>query len=498
MVGSLIKGVLVLTVSGIAAYGVIQMSNLSGNVKINFNNYEISISFLTGFLTLLVVFSFIWLIIIIFGFAVALFRFLVGDETAIKRYFERSRQLKGYNELSNALVSLYEGNKGAALFHSNRAKKLLNNDKLSILINTQIAHQSGDGKLALENYKILLHRPETKIVALTGIISEKIKNGDISEALELAKRSFELSPKNINGVVTLFNLQIQENDWLGAKKTLQVKRKLQKIPREEFLRHEAILIFADAREKRALGHTKEALNATLIAVRQYPDFVAALVFLAELEVLSGNKKRIEKFLKKAWELFPHPEIAKAYASLVPDESPAQRLKRFEAFRKISPDDVQTAILVAELCMAAGNFPAAKEAIEKTAKNNPDNRVLTLMAVIERSCGATDEIIRGWLTKAVYAPKAPDWICKICGDQTPWNPMCKNCGEFDTIRWKRPAPFKETIDRKKLLPLLSGSTEATTNENQSIDLEFKSGEGQVEAGENDDVKESTNKFKKVDK
>ena len=459
MINSLLKGVILLAFAGLAAYGVILILNSPGNVKITLDNKEINISILIGLLTVISCFIIFWMSFYVFGVVLSLIRFLLGDDTAITRYFSRARKSKGYEELSKALVLLYEGNNNGALFHSRRAKKLLNNNKLSILVNTQIAHQTGDSKLALENYKHLLTEKDTRLVAISGIVSEKIKAGDITEALTLAKKAFELSPKNSNTLMTLFNLQIHESDWVGAQKTLQFKRKLEKIPRDLFLRQEAILIFAEAREKRALGHTKEALNETLVAVRQYPDFVVALSFLTELEVLSGNRKRVEKLLKKAWLLFPHPDIATAYASLVPDEGATERLKRFEVFTKVKTGNSQVAILNAELHMAAKDFLSAKQVISEVVERDPDNRVLTLMALIERGCGATDEVIRSWLTKAVYAPKAPNWICKACGTQVDWDPICSECDGFDTIRWQRPPLYREDIDRTRLLPLIMESDKA---------------------------------------
>ena len=242
-----------------------------------------------------------------------------------------------------------------ALVHSNKAKKLLKNDKLSLLINAQITKKSGDTKLALASYKKLLGQKDTRLVALSGIVSEKIKSGEFKVALELSKKNVELYPKNIGNINTLFNLQLQEKDWKGAVKTLQRRKAVEKIPRESFLQQEAILIFEDAQEKFEAGLSQEALSGTLVAVRQFPSFVAALCFLTKLENSSRNKRRIEKILQKAWSLFPHPDIAKSYASLVKVESPEKRLKRFEPLIKINESDPQTMILKAELFLASRRF-----------------------------------------------------------------------------------------------------------------------------------------------
>ena len=43
------------------------------------------------------------------GFLVALFRFLMGDETAISRYFSRSRERRGFDALSDGMVAVAGG-----------------------------------------------------------------------------------------------------------------------------------------------------------------------------------------------------------------------------------------------------------------------------------------------------------------------------------------------------------------------------------------------------
>ena len=467
MVGSLLKGIFFLIFSGFIAYLLMYLTGLPGFIILNIDGREISASILTAFLLFVLGGLMIWFVIYLIGFPMALARFFSGQETAISRYFDKASQVKGYNALATALVAFNEGDSVKALSQCSRAKRLLKNNKLSILINAQMAEQTGESKLAITNYKKLLEYKDTRLVALNGIVSEKIKLGDNVEALTLAKKTLELNPKNLNVLTTLFNLQLQERDWDGARKTLQFKKKYAKVTKDVFLRQEALLILADAKEKRANGYIKEALTAALTAVRLYPGFVAALSFLTELEVLSGNKKRVEKLLKKGWAAFPHPDIAKSYASLIPDEIAEARLKRFEKFLNVKSDDPQTLILHAELLLASENFLGARKVIYKLVTEDPDNRTLTLMAAIERGSGATDTIVRGWLAKAVYAVRSPRWVCDECGFQGNWDLICSACDNFDTVRWKRPQAYKDNNDNSQLLPLITGSnpTNGTEEQNQ---------------------------------
>ena len=61
-----------------------------------------------------------------------------------------------------------------------------------------------------------------------------------------------------------------------------------------------------------------------------------------------------------------------------------------------------------------------------------------MAAIERGQGAPDEVVRGWLAKALVASRGPQWICGNCTHiHAAWVPVCENCGAFDTLDWKTP-------------------------------------------------------------
>jgi HemY protein len=61
-----------------------------------------------------------------------------------------------------------------------------------------------------------------------------------------------------------------------------------------------------------------------------------------------------------------------------------------------------------------------------------------MAAIERGEGADDSVVRGWLTRALTAPRGPQWICDNCQHiHATWSATCDNCKSFDTLAWKTP-------------------------------------------------------------
>ncbi|MEM9524734.1 MAG: tetratricopeptide repeat protein, partial [Pseudomonadota bacterium] len=164
-----------------------------------------------------------------------------------------------------------------------------------------------------------------------------------------------------------------------------------------------------------------------------------------------------RVLKKAGASQPHPDLAAAFAEIAPDETPIARLKRFRALTALKPDDPETRMLLAELNIAAEDFPAARRAIGDLAEAHPTVRALTLMAAIERGEGAQDSVVRGWLTRALSAPRGPQWVCDNCHAIHPqWQGICDNCHSLDTLSWVEPPVAQTTLPGSiGMLPLIVG-------------------------------------------
>ena len=58
-------------------------------------------------------------------------RFLLGDETAISRYFARGRERRGFDALSDGMVALASGDSRPATKKAQKAEKLLDRPDLT-------------------------------------------------------------------------------------------------------------------------------------------------------------------------------------------------------------------------------------------------------------------------------------------------------------------------------------------------------------------------------
>ena len=159
----------------------------------------------------------------------------------------------------------------------------------------------------------------------------KLSEGNTSLALKLTERLIKLKPRNLSFNKTFFNLQLTEGDWDGALTSYKNINKIKKINKETYSKGESILLFQKAKELRSNGKTLDALKMSRQALKKYAGLVPNSIFLSELEVLEGQKKKAETVLLSTWKVIPHPDVAKKFAEIEANESVDDRVERFKKY-----------------------------------------------------------------------------------------------------------------------------------------------------------------------
>lgn len=469
MLWSLVKIVIFMALVALAALGAGFLMETDGGIQVTALGVEYTLGPLESVIALAVLLVGLWLTLKLLSLLVAVWRFLNGDETALSRYFDRNRERKGFQALSEGMMALASGEGRAALAKAEKAHKYLDTPELTDLLVAQAAELAGDRRKAEETYKKLLAHERTRFVGVRGIMRQKLEDGDTETAMKLAERAFVLKPRHEETQDVLLKLQAQSEDWEGARKTLSAKLKHGNLPRDLHRRRDAVLALSTARDKAAQGLTTEARTAAIEANRLSPGLTPAAVMAARAYADEGNAKYASKMLVRAWDMEPHPELAAAFAAIVPDETPEARIKRFSALTRKQPDHPETRMLRAELQIAAENFPEARRALGDLATSNPTTRAVTIMAAIERGEGASDTIVKGWLAKALSVSRGPQWVCGNCQHiHTSWHPVCENCDSFDTLSWTAPpAQEMSSATGVEMLPLIIGD-KASSHENIPVE------------------------------
>lgn len=457
MVWSVAKVGIFVALAAALAFAATLVVKTPGEVRIAFAGREVSFAPLAFVIGLIVIFLLLWLLFRLAGLLTAFVRFLTGDETAFSRYWDRSRERRGFEALTEGLIALSSGEGALALAKSAKAEQLLARPELTQLLNAQAAELSGDAGRAAAYYKAMLKNDRTRFVGLRGLLQARLAAGDTATALKLAEKAFALKPRHGETLDTLFGLQSQARNWAGARTTLEAKRKAKALPRGVATRRDAVLSLAAALQAQAGGENAAARTEALEANRLAPGLVPAAVLAADHYLAEGNKKAAARLLHKAWDLNAHPDLAAAFARIEPGETPAERRRRFAQLLKAGTASTEATLLEAELALTCEDFPAARRIMGDLAASEPTTRALAIMAAIERGSGGEDRLVRGWLAKAIIAPRGNQWVCEYCSHMhASWVPVCEKCSAFDTLAWKAaPETIAPDAATAAMLPLIIG-------------------------------------------
>ncbi len=465
--------VLIFLVLTFAAIVLIQADSV---MRVAFAGWEFSLRPLQLVIATLVLMLVVWLVLKVLGLLVAVLRFLNGDETAISRYLDRDRERRGFQALTDGMMALAAGEGRLALIKAQRAEGYLDRPELTNLLMAQAAEVVGDSQRAEVAYKAMLNDPRTRFVGIRGLLKQKLLEVDTETALKLAEKAFELKPRHAESQEILLKLQSGAADWKGARATLTAQNKSGILPRDVYRRRDAVMALQEAKVVVDENSTIEAQEAAIAANKLSPDLIPAATMAARSYVQKGDKKNATRVLKKAWEARPHPDLAAAFAEIEPEESPEARLRRFKLLTSIHPEDPESKLLLAELAIAGEDFPAARRALGDLPISHPTQRSLAIMAAIERGEGGDDATVRAWLSKALIAPRGPQWCCDKCqAVHSAWGPICENCQGFDTLSWREPTETRgASATGAELLPVIVGAPKPQITpkapEPEPIDLE----------------------------
>lgn len=468
MLWSLVKIVCFVVLVAAISFGGMFLIDSEGSMAIAFMGKQVVLSPIKVVIALVILLAAFWVLLKVLGLLLAVVKFLLGDETALSRYFDRNRERKGYDAVAEGLMALATGEGRVAMAKAAKAEKYLRKPELTNLLTAQAAEMTGDKRKAQEVYRRLVSDDRTRFVGVRGMMKHKLEEGDTETALKLAEKAFAIKPAHVEMQDTLLQLQAKNEDWSAARKTLTAKLKHGAIPRDVHKRRDAILALSEAKGVFEEGATIEAQEAAIDANKKSPDLIPAAVMASDEYVRRGKARQATRVLKKAWNAQPHPDLAAAFARIAPDETPQARVSRFAGLVNAKPGHSETKMLMAELYIAAEDFPAARRALGDLVEDNPTARSITLMAAVERGEGSDDVVVRGWLTRALIAPRGPQWICDKCQTvHTAWVPVCGTCSAFDTLSWRTPAQPEVSMPAgTEMLPMIVGADKETAEQEES--------------------------------
>ncbi|MEO1495224.1 MAG: heme biosynthesis HemY N-terminal domain-containing protein [Pseudomonadota bacterium] len=329
---------------------------------------------------------------------------LTGEDVSLGRWWGMSRQRSGLDALAKGRIALAAGDVKTAARKAKVAERRLKRPDLTRLLNAEVAEAAGDQARANSYYRALMAEDETAFVGAKGLLKQALAGDDTDKALKLANHANELNPKDGETLEALYTLQSQKFDWAGARKTVEQQMRAGALPKPEANKRSAALALAQAEDAERVGEAEHARALAVEAAKLDLGNVTAVSTAVKHLVASGSKRAATKLVIDAWQVQPHPQLAAAFASIEPDEAPAARRRRFETLFQLQSDHSEVRFLQAELALVAEDWRGARTAIENLRETEPSARSCAIMAAIARGEGEPDHIVRGWLARALGAPR----------------------------------------------------------------------------------------------
>ena len=173
MLWSLIKIVLFVVAIAALTWGAGFLLESTGGLQVTVMGTEYSFGPLQSVIAVILLVVAVWLLLKVIALLIATWHFLNGDETALSRYFDRNRERKGYEALSQGLMALASGEGNVALTKAAKAEKYLEKPELTNLLIAQAAEMAGNRRLAEASYRKMVENDATRFVGVRGIMKQK-------------------------------------------------------------------------------------------------------------------------------------------------------------------------------------------------------------------------------------------------------------------------------------------------------------------------------------
>ena len=366
-----------------------------------------------------------------------IWRWVVGLPRQIRTNREHNRKLRGYQELTHGLIAAAAGDVTGARVHTKQAEKLLDSSAATLLLSAQTAQLEGKEDVAQLKFEQMLKRPQTEFLGVRGLLADAVKRGDQTEALALAERAYRRSPNTSWVLTTYFDLLTRNAKWAEAYELIGDMAREKLLSGPEATRRRALMkhmLAVDALEE---GKDRDALDFGRKASGLAPTFAPATVAAAEAAKRIGKIRLAKRLIEDCWTLEPHPELARAYADLVPGETAVERLTRCARLEKLRPGHLVTQMVMAELAMNARHWDTARQHLTQALNVEPTAGTYRLYAEYERASGGGDAKARDWLAKAADAPADKCWVCDDTGEVLAEWQLFGPSGRFDSVNWESP-------------------------------------------------------------
>lgn len=370
---------------------------------------------------------------------------LVRLPGALGEGLSHRRLRKGYQALTQGMVSVAAGEPDEARRHARQADKLLDQPPLTMLLSAQAAQLNGDEDAAKRYFQKMLESEDTVFLGLRGLLRQAEREGDQQAALDYARRAYEIRPQTPWVLNALFELSLKTGNLERALDAVEEMRKGGLLQRDEARRRRAVVLtemarqaLADERDAFARDYSKEAYDLA-------SNLVPAALVRAQVLVEDDRGRAAAKVIEKTWSQQPHPDLVELYLRAKPQQTAIDRFNRVKKLANKTPGHRESELALGRAALEAQLWGEARRHLMMAGADQPSEEVCRLLAELEERENDDRETARAWLRRATEAPADPGWICGACGAvATEWHATCGACGAFDRFDWRTPPRVVDEI------------------------------------------------------
>ena len=371
--------------------------------------------------------------------------YLLTMPARVARRAAQRRTARGLHAITKGLVAIGAGDLRTAAKYASEAGRLAADQPLTLLLQAQTAQLSGARGGADVAFRAMAERHDTKLLGLHGLFIEARRRNDMAAARSYAEEAAKAAPSLAWAGQAAFDFHCAEGDWSRALKALERNSRGGLVDHDTYRRQRAVLLTARAL---SLENTDRATASELAqeAVKLAPGLVPAAALGGRLLAAAGDRRKAGRILEAAWREGPHPDIADAYADLVPGASARERLSRVRMLARLAEGHLESRLAVARAALDAHEFAEARASL-KPLMSAPTRRVAALMAQLEETETGDIGRARQWMARAVHAALDPAWTADGLVAEN-WMPVSPATGRLDAFQWR--VPVAELTPRGPLL------------------------------------------------
>jgi HemY protein len=317
----------------------------------------------------------------------------------------RRRRL-GEIATQRGIVALAAGDGAGAGAEADRARKLLGETPLVLLLTAESARIAGRTDQAQAAFQKLTLHKDMAFLGHRGLLRHHLAAGDHDTADVHAKAAASSYPGSdwLRGKQR--EIAIGKGDFPAALRLTSEKTEVAALA--------TAAAVAATDDRQAVGFAKQAVKAN-------PALGPAVVAYAAALRKIGRPGAARRALLAGWAVAPQPMIAESF--IAPFPTPLERAQTAVTLAAARPGHPESELLLAQTSLAARLTGEARRHAEAAiAAGLNDGRAAAVLAALDGLAGAPP-------------PAPPGWVCTACRTtHETWQPVCPHCRKTGTIAW----------------------------------------------------------------